>query len=275
MQIGRPHVRLRPGTIGSHRPRDHRGQRPNLVIIDTKHRQPIERQMVQELHESTSQAIEIVAVSAHVVSVDIGHDRDHGLEIEERGVALVGLGHQIFGRPQFRIRPGAVEPPADDESGIEPPLGQDARHQAGGGRLAMGARHRDAMVEAHEFGQHLGAPHDGNARGPSALDFGIGFVDRGGNHHGIGNRDLFRPMANEDLDAKPPQPTGDIALAQVRSGHLITQIRHEFSDAAHAGTANPDEMQATHPPHPRCRVLKMRVHGVLSPTVCSVRCRSA
>ena len=67
----------------------------HVLIVGTEHRQPVERQVMQELDEALLQTREIAVMRDQVIVVDVGDDRDQRLQVQERGIALVRLGHQI------------------------------------------------------------------------------------------------------------------------------------------------------------------------------------
>src|SRR2546423_14710873 len=52
-------------------------------------------------------------------------------------------------------------------------------------------------------------------------------------------------MADLDPDAERRQPIGRRGLLLIRSAHRVTEIREQLGDAAHADTADPDEVHAT------------------------------
>ncbi len=140
----------------------------HLVVVQTQHRQAVERQVVQEFQERRPQAVEIAAVGAQVVGVDVGYHRHHRLQIQKRGIAFVGFRHQVAALAQTCVGAGAVQTAADDEGRIQSALGQQAGHQAGGGGLAVGAGHRDAVAEAHQFRQHFRPRHHRDPRSSRA-----------------------------------------------------------------------------------------------------------
>ena len=53
-----------------------------------------------------------------MVRFDIGDDGDHRLQVQERGVALIGLGNQETAGAELGIGAGAVEQSADNEGRI-------------------------------------------------------------------------------------------------------------------------------------------------------------
>ena len=88
--------------------------------------------------------------------------------------------------PSARVRAGRVQAPADDEGRIEPALGEHARDQAGGGGLAVRAGDRDALLQAHQLGEHQRARHDRDALRARRDDLGLSALHRGGDHHRVG-----------------------------------------------------------------------------------------
>ena len=117
--------------------------------------------MLGEIHERLLEAVEIVAVGFHVVLVDIGNDRQNGIEHQEGSVGLVRLGNQEITRTEACIGSCSFQSAADHEGRIHAGLGQDAGDEAGCCGLAMGAGDGNALLEAHQFSQHHGARYDG------------------------------------------------------------------------------------------------------------------
>ena len=65
--------------------------------------------------------------------------------------------------PSRALESGGEQPAADHERRIEPAFGEHARDQARGRRLAVRAGDRDALLQAHQLGQHQRARHDRDA----------------------------------------------------------------------------------------------------------------
>ena len=77
---------------------------------------------LQEIDEGLLQPREVVAVGLHVVGVDVGDHRDHRLQVQERGVGLVGLDDDEFARAQARIAsPPLLSRPPMTKVGSSPP----------------------------------------------------------------------------------------------------------------------------------------------------------
>ena len=80
---------------------------------------------------------------------------EDGRELEERAVAFVGLGDQVLRLAQARVGAHGVHAAADDDRGIEPSGGKNAGDHGRGGGLAVHAGDGNAVLQAHQFGQHL------------------------------------------------------------------------------------------------------------------------
>src|SRR5207248_2370020 len=72
----------------------------------------------------------IVLIRLHVIGVDVGDHRGHGLQVEKGGIGLVGLDDDELAGPEPRVGGGAHEPAADHERGLEPALREHARSEA-------------------------------------------------------------------------------------------------------------------------------------------------
>ena len=107
----------------------------------------------------------------------------------------------------------------------------------------MGARNCDSAAKTHQFGEHHGARHDGNAELAGGDDLRVVLMHRRRNHHGVRAADVLFVVATEDARTERLQALGDGALREVRAAHDVAEIEHHLCDAAHARTADADEMQ--------------------------------
>ena len=73
------------------------------AIVHAQHRETVERQVVQELDEALLEPLEVAVVRAEMIVVDVGDDGDHRLQMQERGIALVRFGDQVFARAEPRV----------------------------------------------------------------------------------------------------------------------------------------------------------------------------
>ena len=79
----RPQIRLRGGAIGQYRASQFIEQGTHFRVVDTEHCQTVKGEMVQKLDKGLAEAIEIPPIGRHMICIDIGHYRQHRLQIEE------------------------------------------------------------------------------------------------------------------------------------------------------------------------------------------------
>ena len=94
-----------------------------------------------------------------MVGVDIGDHRDHRLQVQEAGVALVRLGDQVATAARLGIGAGSVQAAADDEGRVRPPAASCRNQQAGGGGLTQVGASRRRHGGSTSTRQHLGTGH--------------------------------------------------------------------------------------------------------------------
>ncbi|MCY1397037.1 hypothetical protein D9M71_120250 [compost metagenome] len=218
-------------------------------IVHAEHGQTVERQVVEELHEGLLQSIEVALVGAHVVRVDIGDHGHHRLQVQEAGVALVGLGHQVAAGAELGIGAGGVQAAADDEGRVQAAGGEDRSDQAGGGGLAVGTGDGDAVAVAHQLGEHFRARHHRDAALQGDRNLGVGFVHGAGHHQHIGVLGVLGAMADEDLRTETLQALSHDRRLEVGAGNPVAQVQQHFGDAAHAHAADADEVDTTDAAH--------------------------
>ncbi len=109
----------------------------------------------------------------------------------------------------------------------------------------MGARDRDAALQPHQLGQHFGAAHHRDALRPCCHHFRIIALDRGRHHKYIGAGDVFRCVADGDGDALVAQAADIGALGSIRALHGVAEIAQYLGNAAHADTADSDEVDGS------------------------------
>ncbi|MNH05259.1 hypothetical protein D3C79_645780 [compost metagenome] len=243
------HVGISGQTIGDGRTADLRQQATDHGIIHAHHGQSVERQVVQEVDEGGLQLGEVTAIGVHVIRFDVGHYGYHGLQMQEGGIALIRFGDQVTAAAQACIGAGAVEQTADDEGGIPVGLGIDARHQTGGGGLAMGAGDGDTVTEAHQLGQHLGAAHHRDAQLTGGQQLGVVLLDGGRHHHHARLVHMLGAVAHEDVGTERGQSFGHRIARQIGAGDLIPLVGKHLGDPAHTGATDADKVNAAHAAH--------------------------
>ena len=172
LEVARGDARLVREAVGHHPPLDPRQDVLHRRVVEAQHGAAVEGDLVHEAEEGLLDVGE-VAVGVEVLAVDVG---DHGQgrgELEERAVRLVGLRHQELALAQPRARAEDAEPPAHHHRGVEPAAVEHQRHHRGGRGLAVAARHRDPVLEAHQLGQHLGARDHGDPVAPRLGHLGV------------------------------------------------------------------------------------------------------
>jgi len=239
--LGTQH-RIFRDAISRHRRGHARQNGAHMRIVHTQHGAAIEGQALQEFDKRAFELFEVVAVGIHVVGVDIGDDRDDGREQEEGRIRLIGFGHQKFARTQTCVRSGSVQFAANHKGRIKAGRFQNAGGQARRRGLAVRAGNRDALLEAHQLGQHLRARHHRNLAGARRDHFRVVFFHCTGNHHHIGASNMFSGMPLRHACAGRSQALGRRIAAQIRAAHLETEIEQDLGNAAHADTANAYEM---------------------------------
>ncbi len=214
-------------------------------VVGAQDGHAVERHAVQEVDEGLLELREVVPVGLHVVGVDVRDHRHHGQQVQERGVRLVGLDHDVVAAAELRIRAGAVQAAADHEGRVQARRVEHARHEAGGGGLAVRAGNRDALLQAHQLGQHERARHHGNALLARGQHFGVVRLHGGGGDDRVRAVDVRGGVAHEGADAQAREPSQRGAVGQVGAGDLVAQVQQHFGDAAHARAADADEVDVT------------------------------
>ena len=177
-----------------------------------------------------------------VLGVDGGHHRDGRRELEERAVGLVGLRDEELALAEPRVGAEAVDAPAHHHGGVEAARAQHRRHHRGGRGLAVGARDRDAVLEPHQLGEHLGARDDRDAALARRVDLHVVARHRGGVDDDVRALHVGGLVAGEDLGAQPLEPLHRVAAPQVGAGDAVAEVEQHLGDAAHADAADAHEV---------------------------------
>ena len=240
--VYRPHLSLFRETVGNHALRDLRNDGAGVLIVIAEHRDAVERQPFDKHREGLLQTLEIVPVGVHVVLVNIRDDREHRRKIEERGVRLVRFRDEVLTGSEAGVRAGLHQLAADHKCRIKAARRNQRRRKRRRRSLAVRAGNRDALSEAHQFREHHGARNDRDMLGAGFHHFGVLFMNRGGNHNRVGSGGVRRVVAKPDRRAHLSKMPRRIAFSDIRPGHVIAEIHHHFGNAAHANTADTDEM---------------------------------
>ena len=217
------HVGGRGETVGQDPGMDRGDQGSRMLVVRAHAGDAVERQAPEELDEGRLQLGEIAVVGRHVVGVDVGQDGHQGLQQQEGRIALVRFDHDVVTRAEARVRVDAAHQAADDERRVEPAFGQHTRDQARGGGLAMRTGNRDAVAEAHQLREHLGARHARNTpRAPPVIRH-CRRARHSVDHH-VGTRDVFGAMPEMDIDADVTQVCGHFRSMRVGARDAVAEI---------------------------------------------------
>ena len=233
-----PDVVVLAEAIGEDPALDMRQNTFNAGVIAADHVEAVKGHGIGELDEGRVYGSNIVVV-VHMVQVHIGDDVDNGKQAQEGAVGLVGLGQQVFALAKARVGPIRIQPPADDDGGVQARFVKHGGEERSGGGFAVGAGNGNAGFQAHEFGQHFRAGDDGNAAFSGFRNFGVVVLDRRGlDQHLSAGHHVLRAVADIHIRAQAAQAPHHRGIGHVRTGNLITKVEQHFGNAAHARTAN-------------------------------------
>ena len=195
-----------------------------MFAVDTQKGFAVERHTVDKIDKRLMQFLNAVAVSVHVVFVDIGHDGHNRRQIQERGIGFVGFGNNVFAFTQTGVGTSGVELAADNESRVKSCRAENRSGQAGGCGFAVRTGNGDTIAEAHQLCQHQRARNHGNLLFQCGNNLRIVFFDRSrGNNH-VGAIDVFGSMTWVNLDAESAQMLGNGITRLIRTGNFKAQI---------------------------------------------------
>ena len=129
----------------------------------------------------------VVVVDVEVVGVGGRHHGDMGIQLEERTVEFVGLGHEYGVLAQQQVGIVVLGNAAQEGVAAFAGLCEDVGQQGAGGRLAVGARHGEALLPARDLSQSLRSLAVGVAVAADVLQF----TEIVGNGGGIDDEGMF------------------------------------------------------------------------------------
>ena len=238
----RPHLGLGIDAIGDQAAIiDARSQGLDLGMVKTDGGEAIEGDVFDKGGEGLLDRFE-VAIVIQMFRIDIGDDGHGGLQLEEGTVAFIGLDHHPGALAHLGVGAIGVDDAAIDHGRIKPACIQKGRDHRGRGGLAVRAAHGDGKLKPHKLGQHFGAAHQRDASFARGGVFGIVRLDGGRIDHRRGAFDMGGVMADEDAGAKRGQAFGIGRGLGVGALHRIADAQHDFGYAAHAYSADADEV---------------------------------
>ena len=203
----------------------HFGQnRADVFAVDTQKRFAVKRHTVDEVDKRLMQLLNAVAVSVHVVFVDIGHNGHNRGQVQERGIGFVGFCDDVFAFTQTGVGTCGIELTADNESRIKTCRTENRSGQAGCRGFAVRTSNGDTIAEAHQFCQHQCARNHGNLLFQRGNDLRIVFFDGSRSNNHVGTVDVFGSMAWVNLDAESAQMLSNGITRLIRTGNFKAQI---------------------------------------------------
>src|SRR5215472_9153104 len=96
--------------------------------------------------------------------------------------------------PQAGVRAHGIDASADDHRGIEASGGKNGGNHRSGGGFAVHAGDGNAVLQAHQLGQHFSALDDRDVQVARRNDFGVVFGDGGAGDDDFCTGDVFGAM---------------------------------------------------------------------------------
>ncbi len=184
------------------------------------------------------------AVVVEMVGFDIGDDRTGRFEEQESAVALVRLGDEDLAGPGMRVGAGLVDVTSDHERRVGAACLQCNGGHQGGRRLPMGPGDGQPARTPHQRCERGGPGDDMQAAPSRLLDLGVSVRNRPGEDHGTGVPEMGRIMTDSHHSAERPQCGQPTGVPGVASGHGRAAPHQQPRQPAHAGAADPDEVDA-------------------------------
>ena len=217
------------------------GQASGVRLVDTHQVRP--GSVGEEAVERRFDALER-SVVVEVVGLDVGDHRDLRTELDEGAIALVGLDHEPVSAVPHRATADLVELTTDDERRAQLGLHQhEGQHRRRGG-LAVGAGDGDRAPGGGDGGEDLRSPQHGDASFDGRPHLGVRRCDGGRHGHRVDVADVRRSMADLDVDAEHPKSLEADRCLEVAARDLMPHGGQDAGDGAHAGAADPDDVDA-------------------------------
>ena len=235
---------LRAEAVGDVPAVNARQQILHVRVVEAQHRQAVKRHFLDELDEGVLQDL-VRLVEIEVLGVDVGDDRDRGREAQERAVALVGLGDQQVAFAEARVAAERGHAPADHHRRVEACRAQNRGHERSGGGLAVRAGDGDAVLHAHQLGEHLGPRNHRDPVQARLANLRVFVVDRARVHDHVRPVHVLGTVPDVDPHAEAFQILGVLAGPQIGTGHVELQRAQDLGEPAHADAADTDEVHVT------------------------------
>ncbi|MNS64754.1 hypothetical protein D3C72_978920 [compost metagenome] len=159
-----------------------------------------------------------------MVSFDIGDNRYHRLQMQERRVALISFRNQITTVAEPRMNARRFNQTAINKCRIETGFRINAGDHRRGRGFAVRTGNRDAMTKTHQLSQHFCTTNNRDARFMRGDNFRVIGRDRAGDHNNARIEHVFRAMIEIDSRPKRRQLLRNRIRRQIGTADLVTFV---------------------------------------------------
>ncbi len=197
--------------------------------------------------EAVEDALDVVevAVEVQVLRLDVEDDAVLGEVVDERAVALVALGDEVFAvLVPVGVRAQHGDLRADVVAGAEPPFAQQVRREGGGRGLAVRAGDDDALLVVEDGGEAVRAAQAEAAALARGAQGGVVFADRAGVDDDFGVLHRLRIVGAGEHQSRLLQPLRFHARHAVAAADAVPHFHQHAGEPAHAGSRHSDQVDA-------------------------------
>ena len=187
-----------------------------------------------------------------MIGFDIGHNRDHRLQMQERRIALIRFRNQIAAMAEAGVNACCFNQSTVDKGGVKTCFRVNTGNHCRGRGFTVSAGNRNAMTKTHQLCQHFRAANDRNTRFMRGNNLRVFRRDCAGNDNHARIANVFRAMVEIDRGAKLRQLLRNRIRRQVGTANLVAFVSQNFGNTAHTGTTDANKVNmpdATHLGH--------------------------
>ena len=182
-----------------------------------------------------------------MVVVDVQNDADGGGQMQEGLAVLAGLDDHALSLAGLAVAADEGQLAADDGGGILTGQFQHGGDHAGGGGLAVGARHAHTVrVHVAHIAQQHAALHRLDATGAGGFQLRVVVVDGRAVHHQLHIAKMGGIVANVHGHAQSALRLGDLGLLHIAAGDGQPAAVQNLNQRIGAGPAATDKMYCLH-----------------------------
>lgn len=153
-------IAVRFDAVSDHAARKAWHQLLHIPVIAANDRPASRFDLVQKLNICFLKTAEIAAVIFQMVGLNVGHNANPRMILQEGAIALVRFGDDELALPRFGVRTDIHQFAADNVSGVRPATLHHQRNHRRGRRFAVRPGNRDPAPFIQQPGEHLRAMQD-------------------------------------------------------------------------------------------------------------------